>query len=327
MQTIRRWLTGLAGSLAIALAPAQAAPYDSPRCIAPAKPGGGFDLTCKLAREAFQALNVTKQPMPIDYLPGGVGAMAFDTIVTKRPAEAGTLVAYSSGSLLNLANGRFGHRTMDDVHWLAAVGADYGIVLVAADAPWKHLRDLLAAIKADPSKVVFAAGGTIGSQDWLKSALVTEAAGVDYKAMRFVAFEGGGEATAALKGGHVQVYTGDASEVADKLPPNGPFRVLAVLAEQRLPGQLAQVPTAREQGVDLVWPTVRGFYVGPQVSEADVKAWTALFDRLTASPEFDRLRTRHGLYPFAKTGPALREHLQAQTRHYTEIADRFGLRR
>lgn len=318
-------LAGLAAMLATALA--AAAPFEAPTCIAPAKPGGGFDLTCKLAREALQASGTTRQPMPIAYVPGGVGAMAFDTIVTKRRGEAGTLVAYSSGSLLNLANGRFGRHTMDDVQWLSAIGADYGIVLVSASAPWKSLRELLAALKADPSKVVFAAGGTIGSQDWLKSALVTEAAGVPYKAMRFVAFEGGGEATAALKGGHVQVYTGDASEVADKLPPGGPFRVLAVMAEQRLPGQLADVPTAREQGVDLVWPTVRGFYLGPDVPEADVKAWTALFERLTATPEFDRLRTRHGLYPFARTGPPLREYLQAQTRHYTEIADRFGLRR
>lgn len=326
MRTLFRPLLTWLATLLTASA-ALAAPYDAPACIAPAKPGGGFDLTCKLVRDALRSSGVVKQPMAMSYLPGGVGAMAFDTIVSKRPAEPGTLVAWSSGSLLNLANGRFGRHTMDDVQWVAGIGADYGIVLVSAHSPWKTLQELLAAVKADPAKVMFAAGGTIGSQDWLKSALVAEAAGVDYKAMRFVAFEGGGEATAALKGGHVQVYTGDASEVADKLPPGGPFRVLAVLAERRLPGLLANVPTAKEQGVDLVWPTVRGVYVGPQVPEADVKAWALLFDRLMATPEFDRLRTQHGLYPFAATGPALREYLQAQTRHYTEIADRFGLRR
>jgi putative tricarboxylic transport membrane protein len=327
MRTTSFW-KGLTGwVIALAACAAGAAPYDTPSCIAPAKPGGGFDLTCKLARDALQAAGITRTPMPIAYVPGGVGAMAFDTVVTKRRGEPGTLVAYSSGSLLNLANGRFGSHTMEQVQWLTAIGADYGIVLVSASAPYKTLRELLAALKADPSKVSFAAGGTIGSQDWLKAALVTEAAGVPYKAMRFVAFEGGGEATAALKGGHVQVYTGDASELADKLPPGGPFRVLAVMSEQRLPGQLANVPTAREQGVDLVWPTVRGFYLGPDVPEADVKAWSALVERLMATPEFDRLRERHGLYPLAKTGPALRDYLRQQTQHYTEIADRFGLRR
>lgn len=325
MQTIRRWLAGLVG--AVTLMTAHAGAPDSPECIAPAKPGGGFDLTCKLAQAALQGAGITKQPMHIAYMPGGVGAIAFDTIVTKRSAESHTLVAYSSGSLLNLVNGRFGHRSLRDVRWLAAIGADYGIVLVARQSPWKTLPELMTAMRADPAKVMFAAGGTIGSQDWVKVALIAEAAGVDYKAMRFVAFEGGGEATAALKGGHVQVYAGDASEVADKLPPQGPFRVLAVMAEHRLPGLLADVPTAREQGVDIVWPTVRGFYMGPEVPDADFKAWTDTFDRLMSTPEFDRLRTRHGLYPLAMTGPALQAYLQAQSRRYAEIADRFGLRR
>lgn len=323
--------TGLA-LLACALPPLAASaqtqlPVAAPECIAPAKPAGGFDLTCKLAQAALAQAGLTKQPLHISYMPGGVGAIAFDTIVTKRPAEAQTLVAFSSGSLLNLANGRFGEHSLREVRWLAAVGADYGIVLVGSQSPWKTLPDLLAALKADPGKVTFAAGGTIGGQDWVKSALVAAAAGVDYKAMRFVAFEGGGEATAALKADHVQVYAGDASEVADKLPPQGPFRVLAVMAEKRLPGLLAGVPTAREQGVDIVWPTVRGFYMGPKVPEAAFQAWSASFEQLMATPAFDRLRAQHGLFPLAMTGPALQAYIEAQGRHYADVAARFGLRR
>lgn len=302
-------------------------PGPSSECIAPAKPGGGFDLTCKLARAAFQQADASAAPLRISYMPGGVGAIAFDTITTRRPAELHTLVAYSSGSLLNLALGRFGRHGLTDVRWLVAVGADYGIVLVSSQSPWQTLGDLLAALKANPGKVTFAAGGTIGSQDWVKSALVAAAAGVDHKAMRFVAFEGGGEATAALKAGHVQVYAGDASEVADKLPPGGPFRVLAVMADRRLPGLLAQVPTAREQGVDIVWPSVRGFYMGPQVPDAAFTAWRTSFEQLMATPAFEQLRARHGLFPLALTGAALQAHLEEQTRRYAELADRFGLRR
>lgn len=307
--------------------PARSADAGQTECIAPAKPGGGFDLTCKLAQAALVQTGAARPPMHITYMPGGVGAMAFDTIVHKRPDEAQTLVAFSSGSVLNLANGRFGRHTLNDVRWVAAIGADYGIVLVSRQSPWKTLPDLLAALKANPGKVSFAGGGTIGSQDWVKAALVATAAGADYKAMRFVAFEGGGEATAALKAGHVQVYAGDASEVADKLPPNGPFRVLAVMAEQRLPGLLASVPTAREQGVDIVWPTLRGFYIGPQVSDAAHQAWSATFEQMMASPVFDRLRAHYGLFPLALTGAPLQAALEAQSRHYTEITGRFGLRR
>ncbi|WP_431286596.1 Bug family tripartite tricarboxylate transporter substrate binding protein [Roseateles chitinivorans] len=332
------WLVALSGAWAQpgrgAPAPAtatSAAPLPSgdapPECIAPAKPGGGFDQSCKLAQAAFQQAGLTTTPMRISYMPGGVGAIAFDQIVTRRPAEPRTLVAFSSGSLLNLSHGRFGKRSVDDVRWIAAVGVDFGVVLVGRQSPWKTLPELLVALKADPGRISFAAGGTIGSQDWVKSALVAGAGGVDHKSMRFVAFEGGGEAIAALKGGHVQVYMGDASEVFDKLGPASPFRALAVLAEQRLPGPLAGVPTAREQGVDIVWPAIRGFYVGPKVSDGDVAAWTAAFDRLMAAPAFDEVRARHGLFPLALTGPALRAVIDRQNREYVALATRFGLKR
>ena len=72
------------------------------------------------------------------------------------------------------------------MRWLAVVGTDYGAVTVAADSPFKTLKDVLAAVKADPTKVVFGAGGTVGSQDWMKAALTARAAGVDPRAMRFV---------------------------------------------------------------------------------------------------------------------------------------------
>jgi hypothetical protein len=71
--------------------------------------------------------------------------------------------------------------------------------------------------------------------------------------LRFVALEGGGEAFTAMHANYVQVVSGDASEAT--LYASGNTRVLAVLSEQRLPGVLANVPTAREQGVDVVWPS------------------------------------------------------------------------
>lgn len=99
------------------------------------------------------------------------------------------------------------------------------------------------------------------------------------------------------------------------------------MSERRLPGLLAQVPTAREQGVDIVWPSVRGFYMGPKVSDAAFQAWTQRFEQLMATSAFDTLRAEHGLFPLALTGPALQAHLDAQSRRFADIAERFGLRR
>jgi putative tricarboxylic transport membrane protein len=316
-------LTALALTLATGIT--YAGPLDKTECIAPAKPGGGFDLTCKLAQTALLSGKYISDPMRVTYMPGGIGAVAYNTVIAQRPAEANTIVAFSGGSLLNLAQGKFGRYKESDVRWLAGVGTDYGAVIVADNSPFKSLKDLVAAIKADPSKVVFGAGGTVGSQDWMKAALTAKAAGLDPKKMRFVAFEGGGEASTALQGGHVQVYSGDASEAEEQMKAGAKIRVIAVLADKRLEGKLADVPTAKEQGMDVEWPIIRGFYVGPKVSDADYKVWVDTFNKMMATPEFAKLRAERGLFPFAKTGAELDAYVKQRVGAYRKVAAELGL--
>ncbi len=307
----------------VAMGAAQAAP-DKTECIAPAKPGGGFDLTCKLAQGGLQNGGFIDSPMRVTYMPGGIGAVAYNTVIAQRPDEPGTIVAFSGGSLLNLAIGKFGRYTVDDVRWVGTAGADYGAIIVRADSEFKDLKDLMAALKADPTSVVFGAGGSVGSQDWMKSALVAKAAGVDFKSMRYVAFEGGGEAMTALQGGHVQVYSGDASEMAAHMKGDR-VRVLGVLSDERLPGALSEVPTAKEQGFDVQWPIIRGFYVGPKVSDADYQWWVETFNKMLESEEFAKLREAQGLFPFNKTGAELDAYVKERVKHYGELAAEFGM--
>ncbi|ESJ44572.1 Tricarboxylate transport protein TctC [Salmonella enterica subsp. enterica serovar Cubana str. CFSAN001083] len=148
---------------------AQEAPSRT-ECIAPAKPGGGFDLTCKLIQVSLLETGAIEKPMRVTYMPGGVGAVAYNAIVAQRPGEPGTVVAFSGGSLLNLSQGKFGRYGVDDVRWLASVGTDYGMIAVRADSPWKTLKDLMTAMEKDPNSVVIGAGASIGSQDWMKAA-------------------------------------------------------------------------------------------------------------------------------------------------------------
>ncbi|ELY2797120.1 tripartite tricarboxylate transporter substrate binding protein [Cronobacter dublinensis] len=317
--------TLLATSLAFTLTTAHAAEAPSrPECIAPAKPGGGFDLTCKLIQVSLQETGALEKPMRVTYMPGGVGAVAYNAIVAQRPGEPGTVVAFSGGSLLNLSQGKFGRYNVDDVRWLASVGTDYGMIAVRADSPWKTLGDLMKALEKDPNSVVFGAGASIGSQDWMKTALLAQKAGVDPHKMRYVAFEGGGEPVTALMGNHVQAVSGDLSEMVPYLTGNK-LRVLAVFANERLPGQLAQVPTAKEQGYDLVWPIIRGFYVGPKVSDADYQWWVQTFEKLQQTGEFKKQRDLRGLFEFNLTGKALDEYVKNQVNDYREKAKAFGL--
>ena len=312
-------LTGIAALLLSPLAIAA----DKPECIAPAKPGGGFDLTCKLAQSGLQD-KYLKEPMRVTYMPGGIGAVAYNAIVAQRPGEGNTIVAVSSGSLLALSQGKFGKYNENDVRWLAAVGTDYGMIAVRADAPYKTLKELMAAIKQDPKKVVFGASGTIGNQDWMKAALAARAAGVDHKTFRYVAFEGGGEALTALLGSHVQVMTGDASEVIPHLEA-GKIRVLAVMSDNRLTGALKDVPTAKEQGYDISWPIIRGYYMGPKVTDADYRQWVGTFNRMLASKEFAKLREERGLFPFSKTGAEFEAYAKKAVAEYGKLAKEFEL--
>jgi putative tricarboxylic transport membrane protein len=304
---------------------ATAGPLDKTECIAPAKPGGGFDLTCKLVQSALQEGKFIADPMRVTYMPGGIGAVAYNTVVAQKPDAANAIVAFSGGSLLNLAQGKFGRYNENDVRWLAAIGTDYGAVVVAENSPFKTLKDVMAAMKADPAKVVLGAGGTVGSQDWMKAALTARAGGVNPKTMRYVAFEGGGEALTALQGGHIQVFTGDAAEAGQQIKAGAKVRILAVMHDKRLTGDMANIPTATEQGFDVEWPIVRGFYLGPKVSDADYKVWVDTFTKLMATPAYDKLRTERGLFPLAMTGAPLDAYVKKQVAGYRKLAEEFGL--
>lgn len=319
-----RWAAAVLATAALSLGTLAHAEPSRPECVAPAQPGGGFDLTCRLAQTALADSGALKAPLRISYMPGGVGAVAYNNIITQRPGDAGTIVAFSGGSLLNLAQGKFGKYTVDDVRWLAAVGADYGVAMVREDSPYKDLKGLMAALKEDPSKIVLG-GGSVGSQDWMKAALTAKAAGVDYKRMRYVAFEGGGEVLTALRGGHIQVQMGDASEAAQALESGAPVRVLAVYSKKRLPGRLASAPTAVEQGFDIDWPIIRGFYVGPKVSDADYQWWVAAFSKAMSAPGFAALQQQRGLFPFDMVGAELDRFVKERTRAYAELVKDFGL--
>ena len=103
------------------------------------------------------------------------------------------------------------------------------------------------------------------------------------------------------------------------------IRVLAVYHKERLPGKLANVPTAAEQGFDIQWPIIRGFYVGPKVSDADYQWWVDAFNKTMASPGFAKLQQQQGLFPFNVTGPELDKFVKERTKAYAELAQSFGL--
>jgi len=311
---------GIASSVsAFAFEPAK------PLCIAPAKPGGGFDLTCRIVSSGFKEAGLLETPMAVTFMPGGVGAVAYNHINATRRDDGNALVAFSSGSLLNLAQKKWGKNLDEnDARWVGAAGVDYGAVIVSADAPWNSLAELVADIKTDPSGFVLGAGGGVGSQDWMKAAILMKAVGVDPKSMRYVAYEGGGEAIAALMGGHIRVYPGDMGEMKGQMAA-GRLKVLAVMAPQRLSGEFKDVPTAAEQGYEAEWAILRGYYLGPDVSDEAYNYWTEQFQKAYDNPRFLQVVEDKGLLPYRSSGAAFDREVKQRVGHMRELAQEAGL--
>jgi putative tricarboxylic transport membrane protein len=297
-------LIRLCGAFAVAatLAVPAFAEITRPECVAPANPGGGFDLTCRIAQTGLAPQLGTA--MEVSFMPGGIGAVAYSLFNTTRTDDASAIVAFSTGSLLNIVTGKYGEFDENDVRWVATAGADFGAVIVRADSPYQDLSALMADFSADPASVVIGAGGSVGSQDWMKAALLLRGAGGDPRAMRYVAFDGGGDAIAALLGGSIGVYTGDMGEMTAHLEA-GTMRVLASMSPARLDGIFAEIPTAKEQGFDVEWTIMRGFYMGGDVSDEDYDAWVSTFEAAYAAPEFATVQAEKGLLPLNLAGDDL----------------------
>jgi len=293
-------------------------------CIAPANAGGGWDLTCRAVGEVLRTLGLSPGLVRTTNLPGAGGGVAYANAVAQRSDDPTLLVAASPSTTLRLAQGQYGSLTEDDVLWVGALGAEYGVLAVAADAPWHDLPELLAAWRADPTSIVVAGGSAVAGQDHMKVLLLAHAAGIDPKTIRYVPFDGGGEAMTAMLGGFVQLFSGEASEVEGQLAA-GRMRVLTVLAPKRIGGILADVPTAHEAGLDVDWVTWRGFYVPGGIGAERYREWVDIMRRVGTSAEWEAARKRNHLEPFFMVGDDFEAFVKRQVKDFRAMSREIGL--
>lgn len=293
-------------------------------CIAPANPGGGWDLTCRSTARVLGDLGLARGAVRVVNMPGAGGGVAYAHAVTQRAADGRVIVAASPATTLRLAQRQYGKFDERDVRWLAALGAEYGVLAVRADAPWGSLDDLVAEWRARPERIVVGGGSAMAGQDHMKVLLLAHRAGADPRRIRYVPFDGGGEAMTSLLGGFIQVFSGEASEVEGQLQA-GSMRVLAVLAPQRLGGALVDVPTAVERGYEVEWITWRGFYLPGGVSDSVYAGWVAVMKRLAESEAWARARQASRLQPFLLLGDAFEEFVYRQVQAFREMSREIGI--
>jgi putative tricarboxylic transport membrane protein len=293
-------------------------------CVAPANPGGGWDLTCRAAGQVMSELKLVRGLVQVTNMPGAGGAIAFAHAVAKRAGDQNVLFAASPATTLRIAQHQFGRFTENDVRWIGAIAADYGVVAVNPASPWHSLRELVDAWKADPSKIAVGGGSAVGGQDHMKMLVLARAAGIEPRAVRYVPFDGGGEATTALLGNFVQVFSGDASEIRG-LAESGSVRILAVLSLARLGPPFEAVPTAIEQGVDVQWVAWRGFYAPPGITEDVFERWSLIVTTVASSPEWAKMRRERGLDVFYLSGPQFESYVRSEVLRMRELSRELGL--
>jgi len=270
-------------------------------CIAPANPGGGWDFTCRQIGKILYDIGAVDTPVQVTNMPGAGGGLAFNNVVAERSDDENLIVAASSATTTRLAQNAYAGMTADQVRFVGAIGADPGVIVVAADSPYQSLNDLVDAILADPGSVAFAGGSAVGGFDHLKPLMVLKEAGfTDIAKIKYIGVDGGADAITQTVGGFTQAMTGDMSEVVSFLS-NGDIRVVAVLTEERVPG-FDDIPTAKEQGFDVVAVNWRGLYVPKDISDEAFNSWAEKLQAVADSDEWAQAMVDNGLAPFTKVG-------------------------
>ncbi len=242
--------------------------------IVHAKPGGAIDLTARMVSKI--ARNYTKTPLVIENRYGGSGAVAMRAVLGKDPTGYHVLAFPATFiSTIKVTRSRI---SMDDYRFLACMVEAPEALITNRHSDVVTIADIVRDARAQDGKQIWVGPG-VGSLDHLMAIKTWDKLGIT---ATWLPYDGGGEAVAALLGGHGTVYVGNPEDVRGR--PD--LQIAAVSAEQRL-SRYPDVPTLQEAGCDLpneiMW---RGFAVHKDTPDA-VCAWlTDLLNKVSNDPEW-----------------------------------------
>jgi putative tricarboxylic transport membrane protein len=142
-------------------------------------------------------------------------------------------------------------------------------------------------------------GGSRGSTEHIAAAMIAREVGVDPSKINYVAFRGGGEATAAILGGNVTIGGSGYSEFAEYIK-TGKMRAIAVTSDARLKG--LEIPTLKEQGINVVIGNWRGVYGAAGITPEQRKALTDMVVKATKSKAWAEALEKNAWTPALMTG-------------------------
>jgi putative tricarboxylic transport membrane protein len=204
---------------------------------------------------------------------------------------------------------------------LARLTGEYEAIVVPANSPHKTVGDLVKAFKANPGGVSWG-GGSAGGTDHILVGLIAKAAGVDPAKINYVPFKGGGEAVAAIVGGHVTAGVSGVGEFAEQVK-GGRMRALAVSAPSRVDG----IPTLKEQGMDVELANWRGVFGAPGITTAQRDALVKLIKAATDSPAWKTALEKFGWAPIFLGGDDYKKFVDEDSKRIASIIDSLGIKK
>ncbi len=282
-----------AGSLPLAARAAAA----NLKMMIPANPGGGWDTTGRALGKALQDAGAAAS-VSYDNKGGAAGALGLAQFVNASKGDPNALMVMGAVMLGGIITSK-PPVNLSQATPIARLTSEYNVFVLPAASPLKTMQDVVEQMKKDPGSVKWG-GGSRGSTEHIAAAMIARAVGVDPAKINYVAFRGGGEATAAILGGNVTVGGSGYSEFAEYIT-TGKMRALAVTSDKRLKG--VEVPTLKEQGLDVVIGNWRGVYGAPGITAEQRKALTELIVKGTRSKAWADALEKNNWTAALMTGP------------------------
>jgi putative tricarboxylic transport membrane protein len=315
----RRIRASMIGALLAFATAAVAQPFDQLKILVPANPGGGWDQTGRNLAQAMSAAGVVKR-VTIDNKGGAGGTIGIAQFVNSAKGDPAAMMIggmVMAGAIIQNKS----PVNLSMVTPLARLTGEYEVVVVPASSPIKDAKDLLAKFKANPGSVSWG-GGSAGGTDHILAALLAKSVGGDARQVNYIAAAGGGEASAAILGGHVTASISGYGEYA-QLITSGRLRALGISSAKRVPG--IDVPTFKEQGIDVELMNWRGVFGPPGINAQQKAALEKAIADTVRSKAWQDILKKMDWIDLYSAGDEFKAYIEKENAVITQLMNELGL--
>ncbi len=252
--------------------------------------GGGWDGTARGTGEALTKAGFLKSAS-FENMSGGGGGKAIGYLIENSKSNHGTLMVNSTPIVIRSLTKVF-PQNFRDLTLIAGTIGDYAALVVPAGSSYRNFKDLVAAYKKNPESVAIGGGSVPGSMDHLVPAMAFKAAGADPTKVKYIPFDAGGKAMAALLSGEIDALSTGFSE-AVSMEKAGKVRMIAVTSSERVDAA-PNAPTLIEQGYNVTFVNWRGFFAAPDLPSNMRKAYIEVLGKMYKTPQWEKVRARNG---------------------------------